>query len=294
MTAIRANLPYRSFRCVGDDALTFLQGQVTQDISSITSGNCHYAAYCNHKAQMFANLLIYGDNNHYILRLHESQAEAVSKRLGMFLLRAQATIEALACEHIGLNRQAALLLCEQLDVTLPEVFASIPVGDGALCALPGDYFELSLFTDNNTERLAIDWSAIPENLDAIERLRLSSGHFHIFPTTSELILPQQTSLETWGGINYQKGCYVGQEVISRNKYRGKAKKAMGQATIDAALDLSVPSAVTQGNRNIGQIIDYHRGEQQTTCLAILALNSFSRPVEVAGIETLFSAIPSLD
>lgn len=288
MTAIRAILPYQSYRLLGDDTLTFLQGQLTQDMTIIQSNHCHYGAFCTSKGRMLANFFLRAnaDANDYILRLHERQADTVIKRLQMFIMRSAVTIEHLAVTHVGLNQTAARQLCDTYEQTLPEAFCSVTLADEAvLSALPNRLFELSLPVDspvNNT------LDTIEESIDDIEALRLSGGHFHILPETTETLLPQQTPLEAWGGINYQKGCYVGQEIIARNKYLGKVKKGLAYAAVDGTLTLPCP--VLQGDKPVGQLIEVHNGKQHTDCLALLSHNAFNQTVQAGEFETCFTPI----
>lgn len=285
MTAIRATLPYRSFRFFGDDTLTFLQGQLTQDLKLITTNHCHYGAFCNPKGRMLANFLIRvtpkSHTNDYILRLHEGQADTVIKRLTLFILRAAVRVEEQHFVHIGLNKQAAKLLCDNASLTLPEAFNTVSFSDDeVLCTLPGDYFELTLSTDNSKSALQEKLAFITEDIDTIETLRLRGGHFNILPETNELLLPQQTPLEAWGGINYKKGCYVGQEVISRNKYLGKVKKGLAYAGLEHSVSLALPYPIKQGEKTVGQIIETHNDKNQTACLALIAINAFSQATTI--------------
>ncbi len=122
-------------------------------------------------------------------------------------------------------------------------------------------------------------------------LRLRGGHFDIVPETSEWLMPQQTPLEAWGGINYQKGCYVGQEVIARNKYKGKVRKGLGYALLDGADDIALQAGVVINGRKVGQVVEVYRGSARTHCLALLSLESFGQLAQLGGSETQFSSIP---
>ncbi|PID65307.1 MAG: hypothetical protein CR977_01345 [Gammaproteobacteria bacterium] len=244
-------------------------------LSFCRANHCHYGAYCNHKGRMYANFWLRahpdGASNDYLLRLHEANAETVIKRLQLFILRANVSIEAQTLQHIGLNATAAKALCQASGVVLPEAFHSVDLGnDAILCTLPGDYFELFLPAENT---LAAPLDDMRKDIEGIESLRLSAGHFHIYPSTSEQILPQQTPLETWGGINYQKGCYVGQEIIARNKYRGKVNKGLAYAVFDTPVETALLAPVLNGDKPVGKVIDTYTGAQ-TYCLALLPFTAF--------------------
>ncbi|MGY0400181.1 MAG: CAF17-like 4Fe-4S cluster assembly/insertion protein YgfZ [Ostreibacterium sp.] len=290
MTQFWAKMPYCSYRFSGKDVRSFLQGQLTQDINSIIDGVCHYAAYCNYKGRMYANLLLHSDGDDIIIRLHQRQAEPVIKRLSMFILRADVNIARMENFHIALNQVAAKQLVNLLDTDLPLDFHCLRRDKLTLSALPLGYYEASLSDELILTTLMKDGS---ENNDAIQHLRLSGGHFDIVPETSETVLPQQTTLEKWNGISYSKGCYVGQEIIARNKYRGKVNKGLAVSlmdNIDNKVNVQYLDNIYIDNQAVGKVVEFYQGENQITCLALVTLTKANQTCQVGGITTMFSLI----
>lgn len=291
MPAIWARMPHQTYRFKGKDAKSFLQGQLTQDINAITPNACHYGAYCNHKGRMYANALLVNDHDDMLIRLHAEQAESVIKRLRMFVLRADVTVDVSEYLHIGMNAAMADSFCQSLSVSVPEPFQTVSKDDVILCALPNGYYEAFLTAESSHLPFFTDEQ---QNDDAIEALRISGANFHIIPETNEVLLPQQTPLEEWGGISYTKGCYVGQEIIARNKYRGKVRKKLAVAVSEQPIDISINDDVLNDHdKKIGQVIEYRQDGGKTVCLAILGLEYMGQTVSLGNQNVVFHTIQSI-
>lgn len=283
MTNIWAKMPYHSYLFSGQDSKAFLQGQLTQDIDHITQNTCHYGAYCNHQGRMLANTLLSAQEEGIIVRLHQRQAQSTIERFKMFILRSKVAIDLLPDTHLALNQTMAESFCRHVGAVLPKAFTAVQDSGYHLLALPSGYFEL-----RTTDAQLLTWIEQHGQADfaAIEQLRIAGANFHILPETNALILPQQTPLETWGGISYNKGCYVGQEIIARNKYRGTVKKGLATAHLTSAPDVALASPIYNDKRNVGEVIEYHQG----VCLALLLLSAENLACELNNIPTTFTLI----
>jgi folate-binding protein YgfZ len=92
-------------------------------------------------------------------------------------------------------------------------------------------------------------------------LEVRSGVVRVVAATSEQFVPQMVNLELTAGVNFQKGCYPGQEVVARTQYRGTLKRRMFHMTADAPL---------------------HAGQE---------VHHSSDPAQPAGMVALAAAIP---
>lgn len=300
LTPIKAQLPYRGFVVTGADAKKFLQGQLTQDMRELGHQKHCYAAYCTEKGRMLANFLIREvEENHYILRVDASVADSVMARLKNYVLRSKVNIEPIEdLVFYGINKAAAESIVQTALTSLPEPFHYVVLnhkGDSSatVTALPNDCYE---FAGN-----ALDASAflvdMPDLPDRIYAMRMQGGHFDVTAAISEQILPQQTALEKWG-ISYHKGCYVGQEIVARNKYLGQVKKGLAFARFtpkllpaEGANDL-YGAVVMQGDKPVGKVMNVHQSVDvdvdETLCLAMVALDALNTPLTVNGQTATFS------
>ncbi len=199
----------------GDDAETFLQGQLSNDVTDIAPKAGHQlTAYSNPKGRMLAlfNLLKKGDNSFLLLAPREI-LDKVLPRLKMFVMRAAVTIET--------------------DDTLRVIGVQTVDRDAAAAKLaPGTpCFTHSL--DPN-RHLAVA-PGLPEiellSRESWNRLDIEQNLPQVYLQTHEALIPQSVNLDIVGGVNFKKGCYPGQEIIARVKYRGKPKTRMIGASV---------------------------------------------------------------
>lgn len=60
---------------------------------------------------------------------------------------------------------------------------------------------------------------------------IKAGWVWIYPTTSDILIPQMINLQKWGGVDFNKGCYIGQEIVARSEYLGKLKRHLYCANV---------------------------------------------------------------
>ncbi|MDR2875769.1 MAG: folate-binding protein YgfZ [Methylobacillus sp.] len=224
----------------GNDALNFLQGQLTNDMKSLADDNAHYAAHCNPKGRMLAIFLAFTRKENFYLQVNGALREAAMKRLKMYVLRAKVVIED---KSDGLIRLG--VAGEKTVAALREIFGDAPqeplrkqMPDGAtLLRLPGAIPRFEIFTRPENARKI--WSALapicaPVGGDVWEWHEIRAGIPDIFPATQEAFVPQMLNLDAIGGISFKKGCYTGQEIVARTHYLGKIKRRMCLGHVECA------------------------------------------------------------
>ncbi|HEU4708732.1 MAG TPA: folate-binding protein [Methylophilaceae bacterium] len=229
--AILADLSHLSLlQLSGEDAVSFLQGQVTNDVKQLNGSNSQFAGYCNPKGRLLALFLAYAHDSKLYLQLDGRLAEAIAKRLRMYVLRSKVVIEDISASTVRLG--VAGTNAEQ---ALAGLFAGIPQrplamsqsGNGLLIRLPGELprFEI-ICAVSQAEKL---WSELQKSLKPVgtsnwEWLEIQAGIPNVVPRTQEEFVPQMINLDALDGINYKKGCYTGQEIVARTHYLGKVKR----------------------------------------------------------------------
>jgi tRNA-modifying protein YgfZ len=245
--------------CSGGDAQTFLHGQLSNDVKKLTHERSEYAAYCSAKGRMLANFLMWREEEAYCLQLARSLLPATQQRLAMFVLRAKVKLADAGASRLilGLAGSAAAEALRELFPVLPREAHQV-VHDparGTLIALPGARFELIAELES-AKRLWDTLAAVltPVGTACWEWLEIRNGIPLITPATREQFVPQMANMDLIGAINFQKGCYPGQEIVARTQYLGQIKRRMVLAHVAGqvmpqpgdALFSSAPDAQASG------------------------------------------------
>lgn len=224
--------------CRGADAQAFLHGQLSNDLMKLAPLGSQYAAYCSAKGRMLANLLLWREDGSYCLQLARALLPAVQKRLRMFVLRAKVQLEDASESRpaLGLSGRAAAAVLGEMFAQLPQqVHQCVRDPDlGTLIALPGGRFELVAEVESAMrlwDRLAA--ALTPVGAPCWEWLEIRNGLPLITPATQEQFVPQMANMELIGAVNFQKGCYPGQEIVARTQYLGQIKRRMVLAHVEA-------------------------------------------------------------
>jgi hypothetical protein len=204
-------------RARGADARSFLQGQLTQDVLQLGPGTARPAGYCTAKGRLLASFVMWAaDAETVLLACSADLLPTTLKRLRMFVLRAKCTLDDASAEWPawGLAGAAA-------GDAAPWTVQSAP--GGVRVALPP-----ALVNGQPVPRALQFGGESPAGpaLPAATWLGLeaASGVPRIMAATAEQFVPQMVNLELVGGVNFQKGCYPGQEVVARSQYRGTLKR----------------------------------------------------------------------
>jgi tRNA-modifying protein YgfZ len=257
----------------GADAVTFLQGQVTNDVKLLAGTNAHYSAYCNPKGRMLALFLAFAHHNNslgdYIyLQLNRELLEPIIKRLKMYVMRSKVDIKDVSGSIVkfGINGPEApsILGCSLAKITsisnLPsEDYELATLENATVLKLPstnGARFEI--FTDATSAPLI--WNALKKDCQIVEKphwdwLEIQAGIPDIELKTQEQFVPQMLNLDILNGINFKKGCYTGQEIVARTHYLGSVKRRTYLAEMTSETPPNAGDKVLDATQNeVGQIV----------------------------------------
>lgn len=214
-------------RARGEDAGTFLQGQLTNDVLGLGAGEARLAGYCAAKGRLMATFVVWRDESGDVLLACSADLLAATlKRLSMFVLRAKCKLSDASGEVPlwGVAGDAAMAALGSAAPAKAWGRASLPDGQGAVIRLPD-----ARVGEAAVPRLLLAASSLPLelpalNADAWRWLEAKSGAARIVAATVEQFVPQMVNLEVVGGVSFSKGCYPGQEVVARSQYRGTLKR----------------------------------------------------------------------
>lgn len=211
----------RILRLSGADTKSFLQGLVTNDVDKVADGLV-YAALLTPQGKYIADFFLLADpqEDAILLDVAEPLGDALEKRLGMYRLRADVTI-ALA----GLNLQRG----------------TGPAPAGAWADPRHADMGWRAYTNAPASDDGSDWTAI----------RVA----HCIPETGIELTPDtfilEAGFEALNGVDFRKGCYVGQEVTARMKHKTELRKGLRTVKVTGTVPVGTP--VTANDKPVGTL-----------------------------------------
>jgi len=194
-------------RASGLDAASFLQSQLTQDVLGLDAQRACLAGWCSAKGRLLASLVVWRPTPDEVLMACSADVmPSVLKRLSMFVLRAKCRLGDASAE-LPLWGVAGAAAC----------VAPWRRADGLIGLPPAHGVARALFVGDDPALPALGAAAW-------SWLEVASGVPRIVAATAEQFVPQMVNFEVVGGVNFQKGCYPGQEVVARSQYRGTMKR----------------------------------------------------------------------
>jgi len=235
-SALQGSLPLTDWgviRAQGADAASFLHGQLTQDVQHLGERSACLAGYCTAKGRLLASAVVWrAGSDELLLACSADVLPATLKRLSMFVLRAKCKLSD-ASAGLALHGMAGSVATAWLGSNAP---ASVWQRSELL---GGDAIRLPDAAGSARYLLALPAASaappLPELApDAWQWLEVSSGVARIVGATVEQFVPQMVNFELVGGVNFQKGCYPGQEIVARSQYRGSVKRRAFVFSCDSA------------------------------------------------------------
>jgi len=236
----------RLFRITGADRERFLQGLVTSDVRRLKDGIV-YAALLTPQGKYLADFFLVPDGEGILLDVRDTLAEGLVRRLALYRLRADVTI---APAPVGVLRG--------LGAAPPGAFAD--PRDPAL--------GWRLYTAAPGGPPVIAWDAI-----RVERL---------IPETGVELVPEETYIleagfERLNGVDFRKGCYVGQEVTARMKHRAELRRGLVRVALAGPVDPG--TAILSDGRPAGTLFT-RAGDR---ALAVLRLDRTGGALTAGGV-----------
>ncbi len=250
----------------GEDAQAFLQAQVPSDVKLLNPEKAQISGWCTAKGRLLTTFVIWPVANGYRLILSSDVADAIAKRLKMYVLRLKVQITRLEDPVAGLlNPPAALgalaLPTEAWQVRQTDSVTAIRL-DHTRVLLTGTQAALASLTTGLHEAPAEAWL----------RADIAQGFPLVTQATSEHYVPQMVNLDKLGGVSFKKGCYPGQEIVARTHYLGKIKRHLYRLKAEQPLATGseVRSAVLNGQA-CGSLLSAAPAESGNTWLALAVL-----------------------
>ena len=219
----------------GPEARPFLQGLITNDIEKVAPGQAIYAALLTPQGKILFDFLIVEGDGALLIDCARDSRDALVKRLSMYRLRAKVQIEPRE-QLVVMAGLSGAPASRGITFADPRLAALGHRSIGAQAEMPAADGNAAHYLDH---RLAL---AVPEGTDF----------------GSDRIFALDADLDELHAIDFDKGCYVGQELTARMKHRGTARKRLlPVATVDGGPLSDRDRSVTANGQALGEIVSVH-------------------------------------
>jgi hypothetical protein len=270
-------LPHRSVIAVGGpDRAEFLQGLISNDTAKVGPGRAIWAALLTPQGRFLNDMFVVEDGDGtFLMETERERAPALARKLKMYTLRSKVTVE-----DRSNTMDVAVVHGSNADKILPIAGATAFV-DPRLAELGVRV----LAPAGQTAALLLGLDEAP--LAEYEALRLRLGvpdGSRDMPVEKALLL--ESGFDELHGVDWQKGCYMGQELTARTKYRGLVKRRLFPVKVEGALP-PPGTPVERDGREVGEI----RSGLGDRALAMLQLDAAEGPLTAEG-ATLHAERPA--
>jgi len=271
-------------RVAGPDTRDFLQTQFCNDVAGVDETRHQLNGWCNPKGRLLTVFRIFVHGQAWIMQMPAGLLEPVLKRLRMFVLRSNVTLEDASSDIARLalwGEKASGLLVEATGLgSAPAPGERASFGNLTVLGIPesaGEHFEIY----GSPEEIGALKERLSHRAESATgdtwRLRgIRAGLPVVYPGSTEQFVPQMVNMDLVDALSFSKGCYPGQEIVARTRYLGKLKRRMFRLTIDSETAPQPGAEVfstRRANDAMGTIVDAAPGDQgRVEALAVLRLD----------------------
>jgi folate-binding protein YgfZ len=256
----------------GSEAVQFLNGLITNDVKTLGENRWMPAAFPNVQGRLIASVRIIRSKDDptgknaapvFLIDTESATQEAVLKTLNRFTLAGDFRVRDISSEMALISVQGA----RSAETLRGD--AALALDRSAVAIVPGREAEVKIIRATHTAEDGFDlfvnandatflWEALmeagarPVGFDALEILRIEAGIARYGLDMDESNVVSETNLDD--AVSYTKGCYVGQEIIARIKYRGHVAKKLTGVVFDQAVKIDSGAGIRSvDDKEIGRI-----------------------------------------
>lgn len=211
----------------GEDRVTYLQGLISNDVAALAPGQAVWAALLTPQGKWLADFFVLAQPDRFLLDCEQAQAEMLVAKLSRFRLRSKVALRDASAEfavHAGWSSPAPEHGIVFADPRLPEAGWRALL-DGAMHgAMDASAYAL--------HRLELGLPGGSEDMEAEKSVLLEAGFDELH------------------GVSWTKGCYMGQELTARTRYRGLVKRRLVPVAVDGPLP-APGTPVFRGEAEVG-------------------------------------------
>ena len=277
-------------RVSGDDTLPWLQGQLTADIAKVDARTSRLAAWCSSKGRVLAVFRLLADaSDGYWMVCERWFADSLLARLRMFIMRSDVRIDD-AGDAFGAAGITGTAGTHALPDRIARWAETAEVDDAAgfedmtIARVPDTYRRFIVTGPVGQVAAVASSGADEEARQASPRAwhlaDIRAGVARITARTSDAFLPQMLNLDHLRAVSFEKGCYVGQEIVARAQHLGRVKRRayVGRTEAHAAVGDPIVDDAQNGAPKVGEVVSVESspGGGSMVCV-VLGIDSAHSP-----------------
>lgn len=248
-----------ALRITGDDATSWLNGQVTNNVATLAPGESVYALVVSVKGKIEADAWIARADDGFWMVIDRAVVDALTARFEAQIIMEDVTVEAT-------DRSVITVLGPvPEDVSAPRLPTN-RIGVEALDLLVGP---------NDVDSLVARLGLKPVSAETWERVRIEHGRPRFGTDFGIANYPQEAGLRDLA-VSFTKGCYVGQEVVCTLENRGKLNRRLMRLRFDRAHDES-PALADESGKEVGSITSWTSTGTEVLALGYLRASAAEAP-----------------
>ena len=255
----------------GSDAKEFLQGQMTQDINSISDQSYKMTSILNPKGRIIVTGLIKEFKGNIFFIISKDLSKDCVQWLSRYILRSDVKISIEKNYIFGLNNENQKQLFKYDENQQQLNISQISMDHSRYILLADDEVSLkdkSIESINESEWILSD---IKRGLPILSK------------ESSEKYIPQMINLDLLEGISFSKGCYTGQEVVARVQHRGKIKQRMFHITTESnKSEIEHQSEIMHENSKVGSLVNSIMNKNILHSLAVINIDDSEKKLILKG------------
>ena len=246
-------------RFSGADALSFLQGQISNDTQRLSENGPVFAAYSSPQGRVLALIYLLPHSSGVAAILPREILQPTLERMRKYILRAKVRIE---------DAGESLIVAGQVG-PLPDSGPRYVERDGVGVAPVGrDQNRFWIIGAPDKIGAAVDAAGAKRFEQAWRLADIQAGLPQVYSATSEAFIAQMLNLDLLDGISFSKGCYTGQEIIARTQHLGRIKRRLFRLQLPAG-EWSIGQALHLSDGRQGRLTEVIESDGRVEALAVL-------------------------
>ncbi len=277
-----ALLPSRGVLAVtGEDRVPFLQGLTSNDVAAVSADRAQFSTFLTPQGKFLHDFFVIAQGDTLLLDCEADRRDDLMRRLKMYRLRSKAELRDATGDYavaviIGKKAPALLGLGEAKRGAATGFAGGVAYIDPRLAGLG----VRAVLPRTDADNALSEAGATAGDADLYDRHRLALG---VPEGKGDLIVEKSTLLESnydaLNAISWDKGCYLGQELTARMKYRGLVKKRLMPVSVHGPLP-EAGTVITLDGRDVGEM----RSGNGDLAIALLRLDAATQAAESSGSQ----------